>query len=265
MNGTRRKRSKEVKSNITDNKSAKMTTSKGTIQGYNGVATVDKKHQIIIDAQAFGESIYQQGTVITADTGFANEANMKYLHERRINGYVPDNKFRSRDPKFNHQKDKYGKRHQNLPDKGWKNTLPASDFQFDPVNLRCTCPAGNAISYQGTREAENGKIRVHFEGRLLQCRHCPKKYQCMQNPASADHRKGSGRQVSFTLENKRLPNYTDWMKHGWTASRAGNLQSPHVRGGTGVRQHRHEQTAEPVQSARQEKGPGPMAAILPGA
>ena len=51
----RGKRSKEVKSNITDNESAKMTTSKGTIQGYNGVATVDKKHQIIIDAQAFGE------------------------------------------------------------------------------------------------------------------------------------------------------------------------------------------------------------------
>ena len=38
------KRSNEVKSNITDNQSAKMTTSKGTIQGYNGVASVDKKH-----------------------------------------------------------------------------------------------------------------------------------------------------------------------------------------------------------------------------
>ena len=49
------KRSKEVKSNITDPESAKMTTSKGTIQGYNGVAAVDKKHQIIIDAHAFGE------------------------------------------------------------------------------------------------------------------------------------------------------------------------------------------------------------------
>ncbi|MGQ7254943.1 IS1182 family transposase, partial [Vreelandella titanicae] len=46
---------KEVKSKLTDNESAKMTTSKGTIQGYNGVATVDKKHQIVIDAQAFGE------------------------------------------------------------------------------------------------------------------------------------------------------------------------------------------------------------------
>lgn len=35
----------------------------------------------------------------------------------------------------------------------------------------------------------------------------------MQNPNAANHRKGKGRQVSFTIEHKRLPNYTDWMKH----------------------------------------------------
>ena len=35
----------------------------------------------------------------------------------------------------------------------------------------------------------------------------------MKNPASANHRKGNGRQVSFMLENKRQSNYTDWMKH----------------------------------------------------
>jgi transposase len=96
------KRSKEVKSNITDNENAKMTTGKGTIQGYNGVATVDKKHQVIIGAQAFGEDqehhtfkpvlermeqryqrlgintdIYQSGTIVIADTGFAKEANAR--------------------------------------------------------------------------------------------------------------------------------------------------------------------------------------------
>ena len=35
----------------------------------------------------------------------------------------------------------------------------------------------------------------------------------MKNPDSANHRKGAGRQVSFILEDKRKPNYTDWMKH----------------------------------------------------
>jgi hypothetical protein len=44
------------KSNITDNESAKMKTSKGVIQGYDGVTTVDSKHQVIVHAEAFGEA-----------------------------------------------------------------------------------------------------------------------------------------------------------------------------------------------------------------
>ncbi len=41
---------KVVKSNRTDNESAKMATSKGVIQGYVGVAAVDDRHQIIVEA-----------------------------------------------------------------------------------------------------------------------------------------------------------------------------------------------------------------------
>ena len=43
-----------AKSNRTDNESAKMATDKGVIQGYTGVAAVDAKHQIIVEAQAHG-------------------------------------------------------------------------------------------------------------------------------------------------------------------------------------------------------------------
>nr|WP_245800901.1 transposase [Halomonas utahensis] len=81
------------------------------------------------------------------------------------------------------------------------------------MNLTCDCPAGNRLSYRGSREDENGTPKAYFEGRLLQCRPCPKKHRCMHNPRSADHRHGAGRQVSFPLEHKRPPNYTDWMKH----------------------------------------------------
>ena len=35
----------------------------------------------------------------------------------------------------------------------------------------------------------------------------------MKNPASADHHKGHGRQVSFIIEKDKAPTYTDWMKH----------------------------------------------------
>ncbi|CAN0587139.1 unnamed protein product, partial [Ectocarpus sp. 12 AP-2014] len=231
------KRSKEVKSNITDNQSAKMTTSKGTIQGYNGVATVDKKHQIVVDAQVFGEGqehhtlkpvlenirerfkrlaisddILHAQTIITADTGFANEANNQYLHDNDVNAYIPDNQFRSRDPKFSEQKVKHGKRHQDKKSRK-KQTFPASEFQFDPITNRCMCPSGQTISFRGIKENDQGIKTAYFEGRLLQCRNCDKKQQCMHNPSAADHRKGAGRQVSFRLDNNRPATYTDWMKH----------------------------------------------------
>ena len=45
---------RELQSNVTDNESAKMKTSHGTIQGYNGQALVDRKHQIIVHTEAFG-------------------------------------------------------------------------------------------------------------------------------------------------------------------------------------------------------------------
>jgi len=229
------KRPKEVKSNITDNESAKMTTSKGTIQGYNGVATVDKKHQVIVDASAFGEGQehhvlqpvlekvadrYQRmgiddqllkKVIITADTGFANEANMKYLHENNINGYIPDNQFRSRDPKFQDRKAKHPQ--WKRQDRKSRHLIPASEFNFDPVDKTCVCPSGEAMWLRRDGIDPSGHPKLFFEGRLTKCRACSLKSQCMRNPVSADTRKGHGRQVSFILNDKRSPTFTDWMKH----------------------------------------------------
>jgi hypothetical protein len=42
-------------STLTDNESAKMPTSKGGNQGYNGVAIAASQHQVIVHAEAFGE------------------------------------------------------------------------------------------------------------------------------------------------------------------------------------------------------------------
>lgn len=228
------KRPKEVKSNITDNESAKMTTSKGTIQGYNGVATVDKKHQIIVDAQAFGagqehhalkpvlngvkwryrklglsDDILKDQVVITADTGFSNHENNAYLKEEGINAYIPDNQFRSRDPKFKRQKEKHGKRHQDTV-KGIKQVIPASEFKFDRKAKRCVCPAGKEMWLKHEYAQGPGRVQLHFEGRLTDCRKCPLKHDCMRNPESANTREGHGRQVSKTFSTHASA--TEWMK-----------------------------------------------------
>ena len=157
------------------------------------------------------QDIYQSGTIITADTGFANEVNMTYLYEEKIDGYLPDNQFRRRDPRFSGQKKKYGKRHPEI--KAARPQIPASEFAFDPKALRCICPSGQEISYRGTRKDEQGNQKAMFEGKLSQCKSCDMKVQCMKNPESANHRKGNGRQVSFLLNGVRRATYTDWMKH----------------------------------------------------
>lgn len=190
---------KEVKSNITDNQSGKMTTSKGTIQGFNGLATADKKNQIIVDAQAFGEGqeyhtlqpilekikeryarlgisedIYDEDVIVTADTGFANEDNMKYLHENEINGYIPDNQFRSRDPKFADQKSKYGKRNKSKETQSSK-MFKSADFSFDVERKTCTCPVGKEMWLKSERQDGFGNNKVYYEGRLTDCRNCKQK------------------------------------------------------------------------------------------
>jgi hypothetical protein len=100
-----------------------MKTSHGVIQGYDGVAAVDAKHQVIVHAEAFGkaqehdlllpmvegiEANFQalgeehvlQRAKVTADSGFHTEANLKQLHEREIDAYIADNRMRKRDPRF---------------------------------------------------------------------------------------------------------------------------------------------------------------------
>src|SRR4029077_3291051 len=114
----------ERKNNITDPESAKMSTSHGVIQGYNGVAVVDEKHQIIVNAEAHGEGqeahllqpmldsareelksakiaqdIFQQTKVI-ADAGYHSGASVTYTQEHGIDAYIADRSHRQRDPAF---------------------------------------------------------------------------------------------------------------------------------------------------------------------
>ena len=149
------KRPKEVQSNITDNESAKMTTSKGTIQGVTCVTASDEKHQVIIHAQVFGQGqeqstlqpmvdgirknlddeIFESSVVLTADTGFSSEANMEYIFQENIDAVIPDNQFRKRNPVFA-ESDLYNKhkerRKKTREDQGEKGDA----VQGEPVEVK---------------------------------------------------------------------------------------------------------------------------------
>ncbi len=110
--------------------------------------------------------------------------------DKGINAYIPDNQFRSRDPKFANQKNKYKRPSRTKKDS--KILISSKEFQFDPVKSNCVCPAGESINYRSTHQDEHGNNKTFFEGRLSQCKNCTLNTKCMRNPAAANHRKGKG-------------------------------------------------------------------------
>ena len=152
------------KSNVTDNDSAKMATSKGVIQGYAAVAAVDSKSQVIVAARAHGpggeqsvllpmvkstESLRTWQTLITADAGYHSEANLKGLYELGVPARIADGLMRRRDERFANQS-----KYKALADPLWDKTAVAmqsdakfqpSEFAYDPATGRCICPAGKKL------------------------------------------------------------------------------------------------------------------------
>ena len=214
-------------SNRTDNESAKMATSKGVIQGYCGVAAVDAKHQIVIDAQAHGTGSEQElllpvvdatapfrsdKTVITADAGYHSEANLKRLAESDVEAYIPDNGYRQRDERYAGQA-----AHKAKPDPLYdKRGTPAkkagrfkpSDFQFNLEHKTCICPAGKRLYGNGGNCTINGFAAIKFQGAQQDCIPCELRTRCLRTPE-----KTKTRQVAF-FQGKALgrESHTDRMK-----------------------------------------------------
>jgi transposase len=219
------KTGKPKKSNITDNESAKMKTHRGVIQGYDGVAVTDGKHQVIVQAEAFGEAqehdllepmvegvrktfqdigeedIFAKAKLL-ADSGYHTEKNMEMLTREGIDAYVADNRFRKRDPRFaDYEKYKDDAR------KDWAKGKPrlfrTEDFTFGKNMEHCICPAGRRLYRSGF----NAKV-YRFKGTQTTCVSCTLREKCIRHPE-----KTVIRQVAyFTGKTGDGPTFTDKMK-----------------------------------------------------
>ena len=206
------------KSNRTDNENAKpaldpdrgMATGKGVIQGYTGVAAVDGKHQIIVEAQAHGTGSEQEllvpvveamqdilavDSLITADAGYHSEANLKQLAAMQVEALIADNALRSRDERFATQE-----RHKAAPDplydksstKKKATTYQPEDFTYDAEAQTCVCPAGKSLYGNGSHCLTHGFVSVRFRGAKRDCVPCSHRARCLRTPA-----KTKTRQVAF--------------------------------------------------------------------
>jgi transposase len=197
------------KSNRTDNESAKMATGKGVIQGYTGVAAVDGKHQIIVEAQAHGTGSEQElllpmvtaiagvladHSVITADAGYHSEDNLQRLAAMKVEALIADNGMRQRDERFATQ-DRHKETPDPLHDKSTiekkTTTYQPSDFSYDAEARTCVCPAGKSLYNHGSGII-NGFAVVRFEGAQRDCLPCAHRQCCLRTPD-----KTKTRQVAF--------------------------------------------------------------------
>ena len=227
---------KTVKSNITDNESAKMKTSHGVIQGYTGVATADNLHQVVVHAEAFGQG-QEQGlikpvvegikesfkntkskntlkrTKITADSGYHNREMLEYLEAEKIDSYIADTGFRARDPRFkDHKEAKERNKRQD------KEHFSQNEFKIDHKRETCRCPAGKMMWLKARRARIGHHLFMQFQGYEKDCNICGLRKRCLRN--KDQH---TPRQINVALD------ITDEQKAGILERMKRKIDSPRGR------------------------------------
>ena len=221
---------KEIQSNVTDNESAKLTSSHGVLQGYNANAMVDEKNQIVMHAEAFGkgedsthmepmlagtkENLEAIGwkaplkdTQISADTSFYSVKNLEACKEQEVDAYVPDPQFRKRDIRFadsgryrrpvDKRKEKY---------KSKKRWFSVEDFKLDDRTGKLICPAGHGLYIRNRNfQTADGYKAIAYQAPKTACRDCQLRSKCLRNPNT------ESRQV-HVFYGKRPGSLTDEMK-----------------------------------------------------
>jgi transposase len=182
---------RENQSNITDNDAATMMTSHGAVQGYNSQALIDSKHQVIVHGEAFGdgqdhghvppmlagalanlqslghEPNYFKGKVFTADSNYHTQFNLQECQELGLDAYIPDRKFRNRDPRFATQKRRRVRRY----------TL--NDFYHDEILDQYICPGGKILKLGVKRVLSRGHLYRKYFAAEKDCQACPLRPRCI--------------------------------------------------------------------------------------
>jgi transposase len=185
---------KELHSNVTDNDSAKMHTSHGTVQGYNGQAIVDSKHQVIVHGEAVGKGLdndnlppvvdgakknlesigkgsdYFEGKILTADSSYHSVTNLNKCNEEKLDAYIPDNKFRNRDKRFASR----------LGYRPRSKKFTFADFHYDEDKDEYICPHGKRLKRLVKSGRHKGKLLKRYVSTEADCRRCQLRAKCLR-------------------------------------------------------------------------------------
>jgi transposase len=188
------KQDREIKSNVTDNESATLVSVHGTIQGYNSQALVDSKKQVIVHGEAFGEDDsgllapmlegaksnmeavgcgkdYFEGKTLTADSNYHNTKSLKKCDQEKLNAYIPDKRFRSRNPNIQDSRRARDRR---------VDRYRLEDFDYNEDTNEYRCPNGNVLILKVKQAVTDGVIYKRYAADKADCQDCGLKIKCLR-------------------------------------------------------------------------------------
>ena len=199
---------KEIQSNAVDNESVKMPSSHGVVQGYNAQALVDSKHQVILAAEAFAsqdhenlkpmldgakknlaafgkEPAYFEGKQLTADPNYHSLNSLKVCEAEKLDAYIPDIQYRTRDPRFaDQERFKDGVHGRTRPDAKPK-LFSAADFTFDASRQVYCCPQGNELTCHARGQVNRHRTYDVYHARVEDCAACPLRSRCLSKAGTS--------------------------------------------------------------------------------
>ena len=133
---------------------------------------------------------------LLGDTNYFCEDNCKYIEEQGIDGYIPDTKFRKRDPRFNG-----AEKHKSKKTKKYSK----EDFAYDKESDTYICPQGKRLELY----KKNAMIKIFigdkYQAKQRDCSKCKDRKNCLRSEKTR-------LRTLFIIHKKYNKNYSDAMK-----------------------------------------------------
>jgi hypothetical protein len=110
--------------------------------------------------------------ILVADSNYHDPTNLKKCDEEKLDAYIPDKRFRKRDPRF--QSDKRQRR-------GKAARFTLKDFHHHEKADEYLCPNGKVLSLKVKKAVVDGVIYRRYAADREDCKSCELKAHCIKN------------------------------------------------------------------------------------
>lgn len=112
-----------------------------------------------------------EGKVLVADSNYSSSANLEACREEKLDAYIPDKKFRTRDPRFTTQE-------------RWKRQrtkrFDLEDFRYQEAVDEYICPHGKALRLRARKAVDSGVLYRRYVAGWNDCERCQSKARCVR-------------------------------------------------------------------------------------